>query len=107
METWSANPVTMAAVTAYNFSSAQAQAYGTPGNLVETPLGSGQWAIYSGDINQDLSIDAQDYLLLDPDIIAGNSGYLTTDLNGDGSVDALDYLILDPNISAGVTIQAP
>jgi hypothetical protein len=63
--------------------------------------------LYSGDINQDGSIDAFDYLVQEPDIINGNSGYLHTDLNGDGAVDAFDYLVLDPNLVSGVGAATP
>lgn len=103
IQTWSANPMTISAVNAYDFSTNSSQAYGSN----QASVGGGVWALLSGDINHDLSIDAFDYLIMDPDIANGNSGYLDTDLNGDGSVDAFDYLIYDPNGYNGVTIQAP
>jgi hypothetical protein len=103
IETWSANPVTISAITNYDFTTFASQAYG--GNQIEVePV---VWAMYSGDINQDGAIDGFDYTLLDPDIIAGASGYLTTDLSGDGIVDAYDYILLDPNIISGITIIMP
>lgn len=40
-------------------------------------------------------------------MVAGNSGFLDTDINGDGSVDAYDYLMLEPNVSFGITGQTP
>lgn len=103
MQTWSANPVLISAVTTYDFSTASNQAYGD--NQVQ--VATGVWAFYSGDVNQDLSIDAFDYLLMDPDIYNGAGGWLATDLNGDGSVDAFDYLIYDPNGYNGITVQSP
>lgn len=103
VETWSAVPVTLNTNTNYDFTTADSQAYAN--NQIQ--VGPGAWAIYSGDITQDGVVDAFDYLLLDPDIIAGNSGYYTTDLTGDGSVDAFDYLILDPNLILGVGASAP
>ena len=74
--------------------------------MTETPDQMG-WAIYSGDINQDESIDGLDFLILDTSIQNGDGGYSDSDLNGDGSVDGLDYLILDINIQAGVGIIRP
>jgi len=103
MQTWTASPVSMTSVTAYDFSTAATQAYGA--NQVQ--MASGQFAFFSGDVNQDLSIDAFDYLIMDPDIANGNGGWLATDLNGDGSVDAFDYLIYDPNGYNGITVQSP
>ena len=70
-------------------------------------LEPGAYGLLTGDINQDESIDVLDYLLLDTDIVNGNSGYYATDLNGDGSVDVLDYLILSPHITQGDATQKP
>ena len=67
----------------------------------------GVFAIFSGDIDQNGSIDALDFLALDPDIQSGNGGYLVTDLDGSGGVDALDFLILDANIQNGVGVAQP
>jgi hypothetical protein len=104
LETWSANPVLMSTSASYDFSTAATQAYA--GNQIEVE--TGVWALYSGDIEpQDLSIDGFDYVVLDPDVIAGTFGYVATDLTGDGIVDAFDYLVLDPNITAGITVITP
>ena len=65
------------------------------------------FAIYSGDINKDNTIDASDFLELDPSIQAGDFGYFPGDLNGDGAVDASDFLVLDPNIQLGVGAAIP
>ena len=104
VETWSSSPVTFSPSTTYNFSSDVHQAFGD--NMSQTPDNLG-WAIYSGDIDQGGSIDALDYIIMDPSIQNGDSGYFVSDLNGDGAVDALDYLILDPNIQSGIGLQIP
>lgn len=98
IETWSATPVLITNLSPYDFSTAAANALGSN----QVALGNGQYELYSGDINQDGMMDVFDYLIQDPDIIAGNSGYLTSDLNGDGAVDIFDYLVLDPNIINGL-----
>jgi subtilisin-like proprotein convertase family protein len=103
LETWSASPTLITNTSTYDFSNAASKAYGN--NQIE--VGNGQYALFSGDINQDMAIDALDYIVLDVEIIAGASGYLTTDLNGDGYVDAFDYIILDANLVSGVGAVTP
>jgi hypothetical protein len=103
IETWSALPISIAASTSYNFSSSISQAFGN--NLSD--LGNSKFAIYSGDINQDGSIDFGDYPSLD--IASQNSvlDYDSNDLNGDASVDFGDYPILDMNSSKGIFSMRP
>jgi hypothetical protein len=107
IETWSAYPISLPSggggFFQYNFTDAMNAAYG--GNQFEVE--PGVWTIYSGDVNQDLSIDAFDYLLVDPDLIAGLFGYLDTDLTGDGFVDAFDYVVLDANLVSGIGAVLP
>lgn len=81
--TRSAIPVFFSNNTSYDFRSDNTQAFGN--NLAN--LSDGNWALFAGDINQDSAVDALDYVMMDPDIVQGNSGYLASDLNGDGSVD--------------------
>jgi YVTN family beta-propeller protein len=103
IETWSANPVMVQTNSTYDFSTSADKAYGNNQAEIEP----GIFALYSGDINQDLSIDAFDYLILDPDVINGVSGFLSTDLTGDGNVDAFDYILLDANLINGVGAVTP
>lgn len=103
LETWSGLPITFSNTTTYDFSTSSSQAYGN--NLIEAE--PGVWTLYSGDITADYAIDGLDYVLLDPDVIAGAFGNVNTDLTGDGIVDAFDYLILDPNIIFGITAITP
>jgi hypothetical protein len=63
--------------------------------------------IYTGDINQDGSIDFNDYPLIDISNINGDLGYLPTDLNGDASTDFNDYPIIDFNSILGVVKLTP
>ena len=104
IETWSAAPVTFNPGMTYSFISDATQAYLS--NMARTPDNMG-WAIYSGDINQDGTIDATDFLELNPSIQNGDFGYFVGDLNGDGSVDASDFLSLDPNIQLGIGAAIP
>ena len=103
IETWTADTIVMNNITSYDFSDDVLKAYGS--NMVD--LGSGVFGIYSGDINQDGSIDFLDYPDLDLGSINGDLGYLVTDLNGDASVDFLDYPIIDLNSINGVVLMRP
>jgi len=104
IETWSSAPILFNnAGTSYNFSSASTQVYGN--NLSDK--GNGIFAIYSGDINQDGSVDFNDYPDLDISSSNGDLGYLPYDLNGDASVDFNDYPILDINSSNGIIVITP
>jgi hypothetical protein len=57
--TWSSQPVTMSAITNYDFSTASSKAYGNNQVLLEP----GIWGFYSADINQDENIDLLDMSL--------------------------------------------
>ena len=103
IETWSATPVTISNHTIYNFTTDASQAYGA--NL--SNLGKGVFGIYSGDINQDGSIDFNDYPELDIASHLGVLGYDVNDLNGDASVDFNDFPILDVNSNYGIIVVRP
>jgi hypothetical protein len=103
VETWSASPVLMNDSIAYSFTSSASQAFGS--NIAS--LGNGKFAIFSGDINQDGSVDFNDYPELDISSNNGNLGYYVTDLNGDASVDFNDYPIIDINSNNGIILARP
>jgi alpha-tubulin suppressor-like RCC1 family protein/phosphoheptose isomerase len=103
IETYTSSAMYVDANTTYDFTNTALKAFGS--NQIEVE--NGVWAFYSGDINQDYSIDAFDYVQLDPDIINGVFGYTVTDLTGDGYVDAFDYIILDANLINGVGVITP
>ncbi|MEI6881670.1 MAG: hypothetical protein WCK82_10145 [Bacteroidota bacterium] len=100
---WSASPVTFSANTNYDFSSSISSAYGN--NLADD--GNGIFMLFSGDINQDGSVDFNDYPDLDISSSGGDLGYLPYDLNGDASVDFNDYPTLDINSNLGVLVVTP
>jgi len=94
VQTWSANPITMTATNTYDFTTSAAQAFGT--NQIDVS-GSGLYAIYNGDVNQDLVVDGLDFNDWETDNNNFAGGYITSDFNGDGVVDGLDFLIWEPN----------
>jgi len=104
LETWSCGPFTVAAINNYDFTTAANKAYG---NNQKDGMNENIWLMYNGDINQDGSVDATDFLFLDVDIQSFASGYYASDLNGDGTVDGSDFLILDVSIQSFITSITP
>jgi uncharacterized delta-60 repeat protein len=103
IETWSGASVafTLNQLT-YNFTNAASKAYGS--NL---KLKGSKYCIYSGDSNQDGSVDASDMSVVDNDLYNFATGYLSTDLDGDGNVDASDLSICDNNSYNFVSMVRP
>jgi len=99
---WSASPVVISAGITYDFSTAVNKAYGN--NMKQ----SGSVCIlYSGDVNRDGYVDAQDVGDTDNDNANFGSGILGTDVNGDGFVDAQDVGMTDNNNAGFVSVAYP
>ncbi len=95
VEIWSRSggePFTFGGSMSYNFTDAASKAFG--GNEVQV---SGLFCAYSGDVNQDGSVDATDASIVDNDALASVGGYVPSDVNGDGFVDGTDALYVDNN----------
>ena len=94
VQTWSANPIVISSSTPlYDFTDNTNKAYGN--NMIE--METNVWAFYSGDIDQDESVDPSDYSLWEIDANLFSFGNFVTDLNGDGAVDPSDYSIWEIN----------
>ena len=74
-------------------------AYGDGVNLPMAQVEPGVWAIYSGDVNQDGTVDGTDIGAIDNDASIFAFGYNVTDITGDGSTDGTDLGISDNNSS--------
>ncbi len=103
IKTWSATPVAIINGTTYDFTTAASQAYGN--NQIE--VAPRIYAIYSGDMNQDGTINDDDLPIFTTANITAAHGYIVSDLNGDGSVDLLDYPIYKNNAAASVNEVRP
>lgn len=84
----------------YDFTTSSAQAFG--GNqILLNPANSNSgieyYGFFSGDVNQDGSVDLSDGSLVDNDSYDFVSGYVPTDVNGDDFVDLSDLTIVDNN----------
>lgn len=105
LETWSkpgGQTLTRGEVSVYDFTSSASQAYG--GNLIQK---GSAYCVYSGDVNQDGTIDGSDNGTIDNDVNLFATGYIVTDLNGDLTVDGSDLLISDNNSSNFISVIAP
>jgi len=112
VETWSANPVLINAVTTYDFSNSAGKAY--ENNQVEVE--PNVFALYSGDIIdantntsgvQDAVIESSDYSEMENAVYNVESGYITTDLTGDGVVESADYSIMENNVYLVISVKKP
>ncbi|MBK8381716.1 MAG: VCBS repeat-containing protein [Ignavibacteria bacterium] len=106
IETWSVitNAFVNGSLT-YNFSTAITQAFGN--NLKQVDASPVVFAIFSGDVNQDGTIDASDVSDADNDAFNSVSGYVSTDVTGDDFVDAADVSIVDNNAFNAVSAVTP
>lgn len=99
LETWSSTAIASSPAMSYDFSTSASQAYGSN----QKSTGDGNFAIISGDINQENVIDMNDILLLEQSIQNLTSGYVNEDLNGDWVVEGADFSLLENNIGLFVT----
>ena len=107
LETWSADPVTFISDNAsIAFSVDDIYAYGNNQILVDADPYD-VFAFYSGDVNQDGTIDASDLALIDNDASNFVGGYVVTDLTGDDFVDGTDFAIADNNAANFVSAIIP
>lgn len=90
IETWSSNsiPVTAGITYNYDFTDSAGKAYGN--NLM---LKNGKYCIYSGDVNQEGSVDLTDLLQIYNEASNFISGYQVSDINGDRITDLTDLII--------------
>jgi len=107
LETWSADPVTFVSDAAsiafsvdaiYAFGNNEIQVDNDPYNV---------FAFYSGDVNQDGTIDLSDVLQIYNEAGTFVTGYAVTDLTGDMQVDLTDLLIAYNNSNSFVSVVRP
>lgn len=107
IETWSSVPMALSGSTpsSLDLSSSAGQSYGS--NMTQVDDSPVRFALYSGDVNQDRTVDATDLSLIDNDAIGFLGGYLATDLTGDNFVDGTDFAIADNNAGNFVSAIRP
>ncbi len=103
VETWSAATKNFTAYSMnYDFTTDSAKAYGD--NMIK--VGS-KWCFFSGDVNQDGSVDLSDLIEVDNDNANFVTGYVPSDVNGDNNSDLSDMIIVDNNNAAFVGKVTP
>ena len=104
IETWNKASVFTNSSQAFSFRN-YGSAYGNNQILVDiNPL---TYAIYSGDVNQDGTIDAADVSEVDNAALSSTGGYVRTDITGDNFTDAADVSIVDNNAFNLVSAVTP
>lgn len=115
LDLWSSDTVRFisSSTVHYNFRNSAGSAYGNGGSYPNPQfnLGSGKFAMYSGDLTDDDSIGMNDVVMMADQINNyANGCHARGDLNGDGNVDLIDAGILDDNINAyypNLIVQRP
>jgi hypothetical protein len=103
IETWSATPLAIGTITAYDFTTMANKAFGSNQMEIEPNV----WGIFAGDIDQDGIIDNNDFSLWEADANGFLEGYLSTDLDGNGAVDNNDFSIWEANANGFVSVLKP
>ncbi|HMS66226.1 MAG TPA: hypothetical protein PKD83_13365, partial [Ignavibacteria bacterium] len=107
IETWSSTGLLYNPGTTLNrdFSFAANMAFGNNQTQVDaSPL---LFAFWSGDTNQDGTIDAGDISEVENDVSNGATGYVPTDVNGDDFVDGSDVSIVENNAVLSISTITP
>jgi len=97
LETWSAEPVTIASTTSYDFSTSMSSAFGNGFNDPMKLISVGKYAIFGGDVNQDGTVDIFDAQITENGASNLLFGYDASDCNGDGSSDIFDLQLIENN----------
>ncbi len=106
LDTWSSSAISFEdSLLSYDFSNNISNAFGN--NMIQIDYSPLRFAIYSGDVNKDGTIDAGDLSLVDNSILNSVSGYTKTDITGDNYTDASGLSVLENNIELGVSVITP
>ncbi len=103
IETWSgAGQSFISNSLSYDFTTSSSKAYGN--NMIQK---GSKFCVYSGDVNQDGSVNVLDLGIVDNDAFNFVTGYVKSDVNGDNVTNALDLSITDNNASNFVSKITP
>jgi hypothetical protein len=107
IETWTNSPgfIVRTFDQSYSFADNSNRAFGN--NQIQIDESPFRFAIYSGDVNQDGTVDATDVSLIDNDAANFTSGYVITDITGDDFVDGSDFAIANNNAADFVSVIRP
>jgi hypothetical protein len=97
IETWSQKTIIIQLSNNYNFTDSLNSAYNNGTNPPMKSINNNKFAFYSGDANQDGTIDVFDLQVTENDAYHFEYGYVNSDCNGDGAADALDMQLIENN----------
>ncbi len=97
LEIWSAAPVTIASTTNHDFSSSLNAAFSDGFSEPLKWLNGNKYAMFSGDVNQDGTIDLFDAQIAENGASNLLFGYYASDCNGDASTDLFDMQLIENN----------
>lgn len=103
IETWSANPQTITNGMLYDFTTAASKAFLS--NQVN--IAPGVFAIFSGDVDQDNSVDLSDLSDIETNSQLSTYGYLPFDITGDNKCESTDYSLVENNYNSGIMVKKP
>ena len=95
IETWSRSggeSVTSGGIHEYNFTNSNSAALGN--NLI---LAGTKYCIFSGDVNQDGSVNLSDVLMAHNDAAGFVTGYISSDVTGNSTTDLADVILISNN----------
>lgn len=107
IEVWSASPVLFNGNLSYDFKTSMNAAYGDGVNSPLRNLGAGRHAFYSGDVNQDGTIDIFDAQQSENEALGFQFGYNPGDVNGDMSSDIFDMQLIENNSNLFIFMARP
>jgi hypothetical protein len=96
IEIWSALPVSFPSSNLYDFTIAS-NTFTNGLNIPQKLMPDSNYAMFSGDVNQDGTIDIFDLQNLENAVILFEFGYLVNDCNADGIEDVFDMQIIENN----------
>jgi len=106
IETWSATPLSFSGgALNFNLTVTDASAFGN--NLKQADASPVKFALYSGDVNQDGTIDLSDVIQIYNGTKNFLTGYVVIDLTGNEIVDLTDLLIAYNNSVEFVSVVKP
>ncbi len=106
IETWNSVPQSFTGNSmSFNITTSSTQAFGN--NIKQIDASPVKFGIYSGDANQDGTIDLTDVIQIYNASNVFASGYTMTDINGDSVIDLTDILIAYNNSAGFVSVLKP
>ncbi len=106
IETWSkTTPSFSGNSMTYNFTTAKTKAFGD--NMILTDNSPVKYAVYSGDVNQNATVDLNDVLSVYNAASVFSAGYIVNDITGNNLADLNDIILAYNNSTEFVAVVRP